>query len=93
MYTNAGVEGVATDMAASTVTVSGGVVDPWEIKERIESRTHKPVAFVSPPNPPKKKDKLQGDVQDVNKKPAAGDDRSNNKKKNKEVNEAMSIDV
>ncbi|VAI40729.1 unnamed protein product [Triticum turgidum subsp. durum] len=69
-----GVEGVAADVAAGMVTVSGKAVDPWDIKDRVEARTHKPVAFVSPPNPPNpKKKKDGGDTTADGKKGQAGD--------------------
>ncbi|KAL6638589.1 hypothetical protein ACP70R_023700 [Stipagrostis hirtigluma subsp. patula] len=89
-----GVESVTADMAAGTVTV-GGKADPWELKECIEARVHKPVAFVSPANPPKKKTK----VDDDGKKPAAADagkEKGKSKanaddKKNKEAPESTVV--
>ena len=84
-----GVEGVAADVAGGTVTVTGKGADPWDLKDRIESRTHRPVAFVSPPNPPATKKKTNDGAADGKKLPddnkaksKTGDD---NKKKNKEV--------
>ncbi|KAL6638312.1 hypothetical protein ACP70R_025884 [Stipagrostis hirtigluma subsp. patula] len=81
-----GVESVTADMAAGTVTVVGKA-DPWELKECIEARVHKPVAFVSPANPPKKKTK----VDDDGKKPAAADAGKENDKKNKEAPESTVV--
>uniref|UniRef100_A0ACD5X2D5 Uncharacterized protein n=1 Tax=Avena sativa TaxID=4498 RepID=A0ACD5X2D5_AVESA len=49
-----GVEGVAADVAGGTVTVTGKGADPWDLKDRIESKTRRPVAFVNPPAPKKK---------------------------------------
>ncbi|KAI4986916.1 hypothetical protein ZWY2020_019546 [Hordeum vulgare] len=83
-----GVEGVAADVAAGTVTVSGKAVDPWDLKDRVEARTHKPVAFVSPPNPPNpaKKKKDGGDTAgDGNCAKTAGDGKNKKKDNNKEV--------
>ncbi|KAM3280402.1 hypothetical protein ACQJBY_047283 [Aegilops geniculata] len=82
-----GVEGVAADVAAGTVTVSGKAVDPWDLKDRVEARTHKPVAFVSPPNPPNPKKKKDGGDTAEGKKGQAGDGKGaktagDDKKKN-----------
>ncbi|XBH74975.1 hypothetical protein VPH35_101814 [Triticum aestivum] len=85
-----GVEGVAADVAAGTVTVCGKAVDPWDLKERVEARTHKPVAFVSPPNPPNPKKKKDGGDTAEGKKGQAGDGKGaktagdDKKKNNKE---------
>lgn len=47
-----GVEGVMVDKASNRLKVLGNV-DPWVIRERLNTRAHKNVEFVSPENPPK----------------------------------------
>jgi hypothetical protein len=82
------VEGVAADVAGGTVTVTGKCADPWDLKDRIESRTHRPVAFVSPPNPPAPKKKGNDGAADGKKPPDDSKAKSktgDDKKKNKEV--------
>ncbi|XP_010918668.2 heavy metal-associated isoprenylated plant protein 3 [Elaeis guineensis] len=59
-----GVEGVKADTAANKLTVLGKV-DPWKLKERVETRIRRKVDIISPANPPKK-DAAAGDA----KKPA-----------------------
>ncbi|EMS60631.1 hypothetical protein TRIUR3_14720 [Triticum urartu] len=92
-----GVEGVAADVAAGTVTVSGKAVDPWDLKDRVEARTHKPVAFVSPPNPPNPKKKKDGsDTATEGKKGQAGDGKGakaagDDKKKNNNSKESTVV--
>jgi hypothetical protein len=80
------VEGVAADVAGGTVTVTGKGADPWDLKDRIESRTHRPVAFVNPPAPKKKPNGGAADGKklpdDDTAKSKTGDDKA---KKNKEV--------
>ncbi|KAK1650245.1 hypothetical protein QYE76_068050 [Lolium multiflorum] len=80
-----GVEGVAADVAGGTVTVTGKGADPWDLKDRIESKTHRPVAFVNPPAPKKKANDGAADGKklpdDDKAKSKTGDDKA---KKNKE---------
>ncbi|ONK57066.1 uncharacterized protein A4U43_C10F16260 [Asparagus officinalis] len=64
-----GVDAVSTDMANNKVTVVGKV-DPWKIRERVESKTRKRVDLISPANPPKKDaepKKAQSDSKDKKK--------------------------
>ncbi|KAG0453337.1 hypothetical protein HPP92_026001 [Vanilla planifolia] len=48
-----GVEAVTADIDANKLTVTGKV-DPWEIRDRVETKTKKKVEIISPSNPPKK---------------------------------------
>lgn len=52
-FSIAGVDAVSTDMANNKLMVIGRV-DPWKIRERVESKTRKKVDLISPVNPPKK---------------------------------------
>ncbi|MQM08615.1 hypothetical protein Taro_041473 [Colocasia esculenta] len=72
-----GVEAVAADCANNKLTVVGKV-DPWKLRERIESKTHKQVVLVSPTNLPKK------DVAAVKEETKKADEKKTEEKKPKE---------
>lgn len=75
-----GVESVKVDTAANKLTVLGNA-DPWELKQRVETRIRRKVDIISPANPPKK-DAAAGDA----KKPAADDAKKSDDAKPKAVN-------
>ncbi|KAJ3682492.1 hypothetical protein LUZ60_015065 [Juncus effusus] len=50
-----GVDKVSTDLTTNKITVTG-TADPWELKERLQSKIKKRVELISPNNPPKKKE-------------------------------------
>uniref|UniRef100_A0ACD5XKE5 Uncharacterized protein n=1 Tax=Avena sativa TaxID=4498 RepID=A0ACD5XKE5_AVESA len=89
-----GVEGVAADVAGGTVTVTGKGADPWDLKERVEAKTHRPVAFVNTPAPKKKGNDGAAD----GKKLPAGDNKAksktgDDKKKDKEAPPELTVVV
>ncbi|KAJ3678592.1 hypothetical protein LUZ60_002395 [Juncus effusus] len=51
-----GVDRVSIDYSNNKITVKGDL-DPWILKECVESKTKKNVEIISPKNPPKKKDR------------------------------------
>ncbi|XP_072989204.1 uncharacterized protein [Typha latifolia] len=56
-----GVDSVTTDTANNKITVAGKA-DPWQLKERLETKTRKNVDIISPANPPKKDAAKDGDA-------------------------------
>ncbi|KAJ4803173.1 Heavy metal transport/detoxification superfamily protein [Rhynchospora pubera] len=76
-----GVEKVSTDRNTNLISVIGAA-DPWEIKEKLESKIKKKVDLISPAGP--KKEKEKGKEKDKEKEKDKGKEKEKDKEKGKE---------
>ncbi|CAA7410601.1 unnamed protein product [Spirodela intermedia] len=83
-----GVESVLTDCPSSKLTVVGKV-DPWKVRDRVESKTHKTVALISP-NVPKKEEKPKEEKKGGNEK---GEKKADDKKSKEPVVSTVTLHV
>ncbi|KAJ3689972.1 hypothetical protein LUZ61_019136 [Rhynchospora tenuis] len=82
-----GVEKVSTDRSTNLISVTGAA-DPWEIKEKLESKIKKKVDLISPTGPKKEKEKEKEKEKDK------GKEKEKDKEKGKEGGkDAKSKDV